>query len=178
MQITNGQILNSDQVVNSPDDIAICDDCKCSATNSQVVIMDAEGECDLFFGIDVLEFTITATEEVGELNVVCPDVSYFASMACEAYDMPSGGGMRTPQVPPDFQIILEGPTALIQHAAESYLDCTVACTNPNPPDLTVGKSGKTKGKGRFPPQSEEDLSSSLKRQVLKVYDPFVDKFPV
>ena len=178
VQITNGQILNSDQIANAPDDIAICDDCKCAATNSQVIIMDVEGECDLFFGIDVLEFTVTATEETGDVDVVCPDVTYFATAACEAYDMLAGGAMRTPQVPPTFQIIVEGPNAMIQHQAETYLDCTVVCSNPSPPDLSVGKSGKSKGKSRFPPQSEEDLSSSLKREVLKVYEPFADKFPI
>ena len=82
VQITNGQIVSSDQIIGVVDEIAICDNCKCQSTNVDSVIMDVEGECDVFFGIDVLEFTVTATTTSGEVNIVCPDVSYFASAAC------------------------------------------------------------------------------------------------
>ena len=91
------------------------------------------------------------------------------------------GGPRVFQGPfPEDNIIVEGPTVFIRHASNLYLDCTVVCTNPNPPDLTIvssSKSAKKGGKSRFPPETAEDLSNSLKNDILDVYDPFGSKFP-
>ena len=177
-QMTNGVIVKSDIIALEPDDIQICDDCKCSGTNSIAAIASVEAECDPYLGIDVLELTLTSTTEVGSASVVCPDVSYFASAACETFFIAPNGGARTSTNPPDARIqslLLEGPTAFIEIDEQTYADCTVVCTNPNPPPLppAKGKSGKaTSLKG-----TTNTTKISKKSSILRNYDPFGDKFP-
>lgn len=197
LQITNGFITANDQVVNSPDDIAICDGCKCTATNSQVVMMSAEAECDPWNYVDVIEFTSGTTLETGDIDVVCPDVTWFASAACDVYTMNSDGSPRALVTDPVllltvFQIILEGPIVNVQIDAGYYLDCTVVCSNPNPPRLPPSsKSGGMMGKGKSrtpnptatpaPSPFEFNARSASKsaiKDLFQAYDPFVEKFPL
>ena len=124
-QVINGVLDNTDQIVGAPDDIAICDNCKCQATNSLVVIANVEGECDIFQGIDVLEFTASTTDEAGDVDMICPDTTYEASISCETYALPDMGGPRTPNIPSNTGLMftLQGPTVNIDMDNNLYMHC-------------------------------------------------------
>lgn len=178
-QITNGVITNSDVVVAEPGDIQICDNCKCSGTSSISAIASVEGECDIYTGIDVLEFTLTTTTEVGQASIICPDASYFATAACETFFVQEDGGARVSTDPPDSlidSITVEGPTAVIQLQTQTYADCTVVCTNPNPPPPPPSKGGK--GKNGSNDKDGKSAASFKSSKILRYYDPFENKFPL
>lgn len=175
-QVINGVLDATDQVANSPDDIAICDNCKCAATNSQVVIASIEGECDLYQGIDILEFTITMADEDGIVDLICPDTTYRASASCESYDM-ANFSSRTHNAPSNtgLQLSSEGPLISIILEPNIYVYCITVCANPNPPPPPP----TSKGKGKSGSISTSPLfTGKSSKYALDDYDPFVDKFPL
>ena len=213
LQITNGFITADDQITEEVDDIAICDNCKCAGSNTEVVMMSVEGECDPWAYVDVLEFTAGTTLETGDTDVICPDVTWFASAACDVWSMDPDGMPRvgpldqtdTTLFPPGsepLQIILEGPVANIQMQDGFYYDCTVVCSNPNPPlyrpteptskkSMKSNKTGNMSKSSRTPAPSSSSSpptefgyqflrssKSSGAKEVFETYDPFIGKFPI
>ena len=160
-QVINGVLELTDQITSAPDDIAICDNCKCTALNTQVVIANVEGECDLYQGIDVLEFTMSTADETGDADIICPDTTYRATASCESYANPDGGP-RTRNIPSTTGLMIEteGPVVTIDLASNLYIYCIVVCANPYPPPEKPSKSAKGSS---VPPLAD--------------YLPFEDKFP-
>ena len=187
-QVTNGILLASNQVL--PDvytqfddtSIQVCDNCKCSGTATDSTMMLLEGECDLYHGIDVLEFTVASGQEPSTVALVCPDPTYWGSAACETYTLPLGGGPRVPTIPSNAGItslVVEGPVVTIDVAVNTYASCTVVCSNPNPPvDQPLLSPSKSSKKGKSKSDGQGKPSSKTQKSILEMYDPFADKFPL
>ena len=63
VQITNGSVVNFEQVKGTSGQVAICDTCKCAGNEPQKVAASYEAECDEELGVDVKD------EDIGEMII-------------------------------------------------------------------------------------------------------------
>ena len=166
-QVKNGEILDVEQITDTPDEVAACDNCKCSGLSADHVVANIEGECDQERTVDVLEFTglVPAPETIeGQFEIICPDVTYTIDAECDAYGISLVTGGRGQPFDADIDYEFRGPIATIEVPGLVWVDCTVTCTNPNPPPP-------------IPPLNPKSKGSKAPEPFYLDYDPFEDFFP-
>ena len=79
-------------------------------------------------GMDLLEFTI-ATEEKGDLEIVCPDLRYHMDYECQAWDLTTRAAEPLEDVVAPHTIELAGAVLRFDIDAGYLLKCTAICQN-------------------------------------------------
>lgn len=129
-QVLNGSIVQYGQSQQQHDDLVICDSTKCTSSSplqsNTAVVASVEGECDKDqrIGHDLLKVNFFAPKG-GQVNLVCPDVSYVIDVVCDTFDIVTGAPTTNQQGIDD--IMQQGPLLELVFVTDTFASCSIVC---------------------------------------------------